>query len=131
MGCSTHRVPSWSNVAIRSAVGTNFGLPWSVVSFTKVMIACLARPSFHEGSGSPDVADCAREEMGMSDGEKAGSTANAESTARRLILKRCEYDFISGASRLPAMPEPTVAFGVRMGTPLGCCLCKFRLAALE
>jgi len=38
--------------------------------------------------------------MGMSDGEKAGSTANVESTARRLILKRCEYDFISGASLL-------------------------------
>jgi len=47
----------------------------------------------------------------MSDGEKAGSTANAESTARRLILKRCEYDFIVGPPFWAAMPEPTVAFG--------------------
>ena len=67
----------------------------------------------------------------MSDGEKAGSTANAESTARRLILKRCEYDFISGASLLGCDAGADRRFRVRMGTPLGCCLCKFRLAALE
>ena len=31
-GCSTHSVPSWSKVAIRSSGGTNFGLPCWVVS---------------------------------------------------------------------------------------------------
>jgi hypothetical protein len=41
---------------MRSGMGTNFGLPWSVVSLTKVAIACLAGPSFHEGSGSSDPA---------------------------------------------------------------------------
>jgi hypothetical protein len=71
---------------MRSAAGTNFGLAWSVVSFTKVVIACFAGPSFHEGSGSPDVADCACEETGMNCDDKAGSTANVESRARRLIF---------------------------------------------
>ena len=52
IGCSTHSVPSWSNVAIRSAGGTNFMLDWSVVACTKAMIAFLAGPSFQEGRGS-------------------------------------------------------------------------------
>src|SRR5215510_14996494 len=52
MGCSTHRVPSWSKVAMRSAGGTNFGLPCVVVASTNLTIACLAAPSFQEGSGS-------------------------------------------------------------------------------
>ena len=37
---------------MRSAGGTNFGLPCVVVAFTNSTIACLAAPSFHEGSGS-------------------------------------------------------------------------------
>ena len=52
MGCSTHVVPSWSKVAMRSSGGTNFGLALSVVVFTKSRIACFAGPSFHEGKGS-------------------------------------------------------------------------------
>ena len=35
---------------MRSSGGTNRGLDWSVVSFTNLRIACLAEPSFHEGS---------------------------------------------------------------------------------
>src|SRR5262249_26272936 len=50
--CSTHRVPSWSNVAIRSSGGTNFGLPWVAVVCTNSTIAFLAASSFQEGSGS-------------------------------------------------------------------------------
>ena len=42
IGCSTHSVPSWSKVAMRSAGGTNCGLALSVVAFTKPTIACLA-----------------------------------------------------------------------------------------
>ena len=32
--------------------GTNFGLPLSVVAWTKATMACLAGPSFHDGKGS-------------------------------------------------------------------------------
>ena len=49
IGCSTHSVPSWSKVAMRSGGGTNFGLAWSVVACTNSTIAFLAAPSFHEG----------------------------------------------------------------------------------
>src|SRR5882757_5337278 len=52
IGCSTHSVPSWSKVAMRSAGGTKFVLPESVVVWTKFTMACLAEPSFHEGNGS-------------------------------------------------------------------------------
>ena len=52
IGCSTHSVPSWSKVAMRSSGGTNFGLPCVVVACTKSTIAFLAGPSFQEGSGS-------------------------------------------------------------------------------
>ncbi len=59
IGCSTHSVPSWSKVAIRSAGGTNFGLPCVVVVCTNSTIAFLAGPSFHEGSGSVCASACA------------------------------------------------------------------------
>ena len=52
IGCSTQSVPSWSKVAMRSAGGTNCGLPCVVVACTNSTIAFLAAPSFHEGSGS-------------------------------------------------------------------------------
>ena len=52
IGWETHSVPSWSKVARRASGGTNFGLALSVVAFTKSRIACLAGPSFQEGSGS-------------------------------------------------------------------------------
>src|SRR5271170_7779473 len=57
MGCSTHSVPSWSNSAIRSSLGTNFGLDLSVVECTKSRIAFFAAPSFQDGSGSSAAAD--------------------------------------------------------------------------
>src|SRR5271169_2792559 len=57
MGCSTHSVPSWSNSAIRSSFGTNFGLDLSVVACTKSRIAFFAAPSFQDGSGSSAAAD--------------------------------------------------------------------------
>src|SRR5262252_6710255 len=50
MGCSTHNVPSWSNVAMRASGGTNLGLAVLVVACTKAMIACFAAPSFHDGN---------------------------------------------------------------------------------
>src|SRR4029453_3246346 len=42
---------------MRASGGTNFGPALSVVARTKSTIACLAGPSFHEGSGS--VCACA------------------------------------------------------------------------
>ena len=41
---------------MRSAGGTNLGLPCVVVACTNSTIACLAGPSFHEGSGSAAFA---------------------------------------------------------------------------
>lgn len=56
IGCSTHSVPSWSNVAMRSSDGTNFGLDWSVVACTNSIIAFFAGPLFQEGKGSAACA---------------------------------------------------------------------------
>jgi len=44
--CSHHSVPSLSKTAIRSAGGTNAGLPGFVTRVTKLTIARLAAPSF-------------------------------------------------------------------------------------
>src|SRR5277367_5117879 len=56
-GCSVQSVPSWSNVAIRSAGGTNFGLDLSVVARTNSRMAFFAAPSFHEGNGFSAAID--------------------------------------------------------------------------
>jgi hypothetical protein len=52
IGCSTHVVPSWSNVTMRACGATYFGSALSVVARTNSRIARLAGPSFQEGSGS-------------------------------------------------------------------------------
>ena len=52
MGCSAHRVPSLSKVAMRSGAGTKSGLPCVVVRLTKSVMAFFAEPLFHEGNGS-------------------------------------------------------------------------------
>src|SRR5215472_9269905 len=57
MGCSTHRVPSWSKVAMRCSARTYAGLDWLEVARTKSRMAFFAGPSFHEGSGSSDAED--------------------------------------------------------------------------
>src|SRR4051812_43536799 len=66
MGCSTHVVPYWSKVAMRSSGATNCGLLFSVVFLTKSRIAFFAGPSFHEGSGSVAAVavGCAPFELG-------------------------------------------------------------------
>src|SRR5271169_4567489 len=68
MGCSTHIVPSWSKVAMRSSGGTNFGLLLSVVIFTKSMIDCLAGPSFQDESGLPSATGAVVEAAGLAAG---------------------------------------------------------------
>jgi len=65
IGCSTHGVPSWSKVAIRSAGSTRLGPPRVVVVCTNSTIAFFAAPSFHVGSGSVCAPTCA----GQCDGE--------------------------------------------------------------
>src|SRR5271165_2351008 len=52
IGCSTQSVPSWSKVAMRSSGATYLGSDLSVTSLTNAKMACLAGPSFHDGSGS-------------------------------------------------------------------------------
>lgn len=45
--------PYGKDLAVQAAVDRAYnGLPCVVVSFTKATIACLAGPSFQEGSGS-------------------------------------------------------------------------------
>ena len=51
-GCSHQRVPSLSNVAMRSGTGTKSLLPFVVTFATKSRMDCLVLPSFHDGSGS-------------------------------------------------------------------------------
>ena len=46
------RVPSLSNVAMRSGTGTKSGEPSFVTFSTKATIAFFGAVSFHEGSGS-------------------------------------------------------------------------------
>src|SRR5262249_3561979 len=91
MGCSTHSVPSWSNVATRASLGTNFGLDASVVACTKAMIACFEAPSFHDGSGS---AACAHPDVRKNGVERIGSAAKVATTVRRVIAIRRELVFI-------------------------------------
>src|SRR4029077_10385048 len=52
MGCSAQRVPSLSNVAMRSATGTKSGEPDLVVFVTNSTMDFFAGPSFQEGNGS-------------------------------------------------------------------------------
>src|SRR5271155_1667846 len=52
MGCSTHNVPSWSNVEMRSSGGTNRGLGGSVGGWMKCWIELFAAPSYQDRSGS-------------------------------------------------------------------------------
>src|SRR5271157_4444854 len=82
MGCETQVVPSWSKVATRASGGTKLGLAASVVDLTRPMMAALARPSFHEGKGSPGAV-CARAEIGRNRPDKSGSAASPPSTTRR------------------------------------------------
>ena len=49
-------MPSLSNVAMRSAGGTNSGEPDVVTFATKSMMDFFVLPSFHEGNGSADCA---------------------------------------------------------------------------
>jgi hypothetical protein len=51
----------------------------------------LLGPSFHDGSGPPDAAVCARADIGRSDPENAGSTARAESSVRRLTPEQKSF----------------------------------------
>ena len=52
IGCSHQSVPSLSNMAMRSAIGTKSGEPGLVTFATNSTMDRLAGPSFHEGSGS-------------------------------------------------------------------------------
>src|SRR5262252_603104 len=84
MGCSTQSVPSWSKVAMRSSCGTKLVLDLSVVVGTKLTIACLVGPSFHEGSGSVSASDCV---------PKASPATAASAEAKR--RRTCDF---TGAS---------------------------------
>src|SRR5260370_41251368 len=80
---------------MRWGSGTNFGLAWSVVTFTNETIACLAAPSFHDGSGSV----CA----------KAG-TANERATPNARIQPNVEREIMDFT--------PASSLAVNGGRPL-------------
>ena len=97
IGCSTQSVPSWSKVAMRSAGGTNCGLPCVVVACTKSTMAFFAGPSFHDGSGSV----CAR-----AHGAPA-STATSKSTWAQRPYRRF-IDFLRQmVSRISQLRGPS------------------------
>src|SRR3954471_703356 len=54
-----------------------------MVARTKSMIACLAAPSFHDGSAPLDVAVWAGADAGNRGTDRAGSNAKLASSARR------------------------------------------------
>src|ERR1700730_11385988 len=92
IGCSTHKVPSLSNVAMRSAGGTKSGPPCWVMRATKPVIARLLAPSFHDGSAS--LCACAGGKTGSMGANKIGSAAVAVSRARRLMPKGTDVGFM-------------------------------------
>ena len=85
MGCSTHKVPSWSKVAIRSSGGTKSGLDLSVVAFTKSMIACFAGPSFHEARVSVANGASATAMTGNKGEDRTANAPNSAIKIRRVI----------------------------------------------
>src|ERR1700755_1199248 len=78
---------------MRSSGSTNFGLAGSVVSRTKLRIACLAEPSFHEGN-MPLEAVSADAETGKDSADRAGSKASVESKVRRSMPGRRIVSFM-------------------------------------
>ena len=70
IGCSTHNVPSWSKVAMRSAGGTNCGPAASVV-FTKSTIACLAGRRSTTAAGRPPASAARRRRAAAPTARKA------------------------------------------------------------
>jgi hypothetical protein len=89
-------------VAIRSSGGTNFELPRSEVSRTKSKTDCFAGPSFHEGRAPLEPPVCAEAGAVNKVPDKAGSTANAESTTRRSMA---EYGVSFGMFRSPLVGD--------------------------
>src|SRR5260370_42067886 len=85
---------------MRWGSGTNFGLAWSVVTFTNETIACLAAPSFHDGSGSV----CAK--AGTAN-ERATPNARIEPNVEREIMDFTPASFlaVNGGGRL--WPPPS------------------------
>src|SRR5712672_316190 len=79
---------------MRSSGGTNLGLAWSVVALTKSRIACLAGPSFHDGSAALTAAVCAEADPGGINLYKIGSNANDEIRARRSMAERGSFPCI-------------------------------------
>ena len=108
IGCSTHSVPSWSKVAMRSGGGTKLGFAWSVVARTKSRIACFAGPSFHDGR-VPD-GFCASAATGTNALDTIPSAGKMESKVRRSGPVAGATGFISSselkrtAARIAARP---------------------------
>src|SRR5262245_53772366 len=80
---------------MRASGVTKVGLERLVVSRTKDKIACLAAPSFQDGSGSADWASAGVARQGAG---RMGSVANPESSERRL-MGDASIDFTFGLSR--------------------------------
>src|SRR5262245_45281984 len=83
-GCSLHKVPSLSKVAMRSAGGTYEGPPSRVTSPTNFTIAVFAGPSFHEGNGSPPILPAPAQPTSVN----AAAAAHSAPKARRVSLRQ-------------------------------------------
>src|SRR5258707_12350527 len=98
-----------------SSGGTKLAPALSVVTRTNSTIACLAAPSFQEGSRPVDVAVCAWLAAGRSVSERAGRTAMEERSDRRLSPKNSGAEFTGGPfrDRLRAKAPPLQGFNSR------------------
>src|SRR5271154_342983 len=109
---------------MRSSGGTNFGFARSVVSRTKLRIACFAGPSFHDGSAVLDVGVSADAETAKKETDKAGRSAKVEIIVRRgtpvceligfifgFLLSRHEQDQPLTESRASRTGSKIVLFG--------------------
>ncbi len=105
-GCSAQRVPSLSNVAMRSAAGTNSGDPCFVTFATKSTMDCFVVPSFQERSGS---AACAIAVARDNAHESAATTTRR--TVALIDLSFAGY-FVSSTSGSFQVPSNKPAFGL-------------------
>jgi len=116
IGCSHHKVPSLSKVAMRSETGTKSGEPGVVTLSTKLMMDCFAGPSFHDGRGS---AACEAPVVKTKAPMSAAAISTGLSAVRHVrsvsmtnnLLKSCRPPAASGLPSLSRSQPPGYTLG--------------------
>ena len=128
MGCSTHSVPSLSNVAMRSAGGTKSGPPSRVMRATKSIIARLAGPSCHDGNGSSAADATCRHASPRQTTSIVGKSIRRSCTISLRIIQLPEnqlaslrFTDVGGGTREGARPAvPTFCYVKSWGSRRAC-----------